>query len=138
MASSTDLQNPLQPLQEKLRAFAHERDWEPFHTPKNLAMALIGETGELIEHFQWLTPQESATLASDKRQAVALEMADIFLYLLRLADCLNIDLMAAADQKIALNAQRYPVDKVRGSAKRAEEYEKEAKLAHRLDDRDDG
>jgi NTP pyrophosphatase (non-canonical NTP hydrolase) len=109
-------------LTQRLREFAALRDWQRFHSPKNLAMALAGEAGELLEHFQWLTEEESATLAAEKRQEVALEMADVFLYLLRLADQLDIDLVAAAEQKIAINAQRYPAERVRGSAKKHNEY----------------
>ncbi|MBS0555219.1 MAG: nucleotide pyrophosphohydrolase, partial [Proteobacteria bacterium] len=76
----------LQVLRDALRAFAAERAWEPFHTPKNLAMALSGEAGEVIEHFQWLTAEQSAALDTDTREAVALELADVLLYLVRLAD----------------------------------------------------
>ncbi|HDK37843.1 MAG TPA: nucleotide pyrophosphohydrolase [Thiolapillus brandeum] len=102
--------------------FARERDWEQFHSPKNLSMALAGETGELLEHFQWLTEEQSMQLDQKKKQSVALEMADIFIYLLRLAERLDIDLLDAAQQKIAINEQRYPVEKVKGDARRAEEY----------------
>ena len=109
-------------LQERLRAFAQARDWEQFHSPKNLAMALIVETAELVEHFQWLTEEQSHAIDPAKREQVALELADIFIYLVRLADRLDIDLMDAAARKIALNEQRYPADKVRGSAKKADEY----------------
>jgi len=106
----------------RLRQFAEVRDWERYHSPKNLTMALAGEAGELIEHFQWLTEEQSQALSAEQRQAVALEMADIFLYLLRLADKLNVDLVAAAHEKIALNERRYPADQVRGSAKKYTEY----------------
>lgn len=110
-------------LQERLARFAAERDWEGFHSPKNLSMALIAEAGELIEHFQWLTEEESLALPEEKRRAVAHEMADVFIYLLRLADRLGIDLEQAAWEKIAINERRYPKEKVRGSARRAEDYE---------------
>ena len=93
----------LEDLQRRLRAFAAARDWEQFHSPKNLAMALIVEAGELAERFQWLTEAQSAKLEAGVYSAVRLELADVFLYLLRLADRLNVDLMAAADEKIALN-----------------------------------
>ncbi|NCC30126.1 MAG: nucleotide pyrophosphohydrolase, partial [Gammaproteobacteria bacterium] len=106
----------------RLLAFARERDWEQFHSPKNLAMALAGEAGELLEHFQWLTEQQSAELSAEKKRQVAHELADILNYLVRLAERLDIDLLAAADQKIAINAARYPADKVRGDARRASEY----------------
>lgn len=107
-------------LRERLRVFAAERAWEQFHTPKNLAMALAGEVGEVIEHFQWLTPQASAELADEQRQEVALELADVLLYLIRLADVLDIDLKQAAMQKLAINAQRYPVERAHG---RSDKYD---------------
>ena len=108
-------------LRDALRAFAAERDWERFHTPKNLAMALSGEAGELIEHFQWLSVEQSAALDATTREAVALEMADVLLYLVRLADVLEVDLAAAARRKIAINAQRYPAALARG---RADKYDR--------------
>ena len=108
-------------LQERLRAFARERDWEQFHSPKNLVMALIVEAAELVEHFQWLTEAQSRSLDAVKREQVEQEMADVFIYLARLADRLGIDLLGAAERKIALNAQKYPADRVRGSAKKAGE-----------------
>lgn len=111
----------LQVLRDALRAFAAERAWEPFHTPKNLAMALSGEAGEVIEHFQWLTAEQSAALDADTREAVALELADVLLYLVRLADVLDIDLADAAQRKLAINARRYPADKARG---RSDKYDK--------------
>ncbi len=107
---------PLQPLVDSLRAFAHARDWEQFHTPKNLASALSVEAAELLEHFQWLTEAQSQTLAPDKKDQVAAEAADVFLYLLQLCDKLGIDLMAAAQQKMLVNAQKYPVATARGTA----------------------
>jgi dCTP diphosphatase len=103
-------------LTQRLRAFADARDWQKFHSPKNLAMALSVESAELMEHFQWLTEQQSLTLAATQREEVALEMADVFLYLLRLADCLDVDLIRAAAHKIGLNEKKYPVEQVRGSA----------------------
>ena len=103
-------------LRDAMRRFAAERAWERFHTPKNLAMALSGEAGELIEHFQWLTVEESASLPAPVREEVALEMADVLLYLVRLGDVLDIDLAEAARRKIAINAGRYPVERVRGRA----------------------
>jgi NTP pyrophosphatase (non-canonical NTP hydrolase) len=104
----------LQELTERLRAFAAERDWEQFHSPKNLASALTVEAAELLEHFQWLNEAQSASLSDEQRHAVALEMADVLLYLLRLADRLGVDLPAAARAKLELNARKYPVDKSRG------------------------
>ena len=106
----------LEHLRERLAAFATERDWDQFHNPKNLAMALAGEAGELVEHFQWLTFDEAANLPPATRDEVALECADVLLFLLRLADKLDIDLAAAAEKKLTLNAQKYPVEKSRGKA----------------------
>lgn len=103
-------------LRDAMRDFAAEREWEVFHTPKNLAMALAGEAGEVIEHFQWLTAEQSAALPPATREEVAFELADVLLYVVRLADVLDIDLADAARRKIALNAQRYPVERVRGRA----------------------
>lgn len=103
-------------LRDAMRRFAAEREWERFHTPKNLAMALSGEAGELIEHFQWLTAEESASLPAPVREEVALEMADVLLYLVRLADVLDIDLAEAARRKVSINGQRYPVELARGRA----------------------
>ena len=118
-------QSPAQPTLDELAArlaeFARERDWDQFHAPKNLAMALAGEVGELLEHFQWLTEQQSANLTGDVKDAVALEMADVLLYLVRLADKLQIDLGAAALRKIELNACKYPVDQFRGSSRKYDE-----------------
>lgn len=111
----------LEDLRNQLREFARARDWEQFHSPKNLAMALIVEAAELAEHFQWLTEAQSQALDPEKREQVAQELADVFLYLVRLADCLDIDLMDAAQRKLVINAQKYPADKVRGSAKKAGE-----------------
>ena len=106
----------LETLQTKLREFVAERDWDQFHTPKNLTMALVAEAGELVEHFQWLTPEQSADLPVDTRAEVELEIADVLLFLLRLCDKLGIDPVLAAGKKLALNAERYPVAKARGSA----------------------
>lgn len=103
-------------LRDALRRFARERDWEQFHTPKNLAMALIGEAAEVVEHFQWLTPEQSADLDVSTREAVAMELADVLLYMVRLADVLGVDLAEAAQRKLLLNAKKYPADKARGRA----------------------
>lgn len=107
-------------LQTQLRNFAGERDWEPFHTPKNLAMALAGEVGELIEIFQWLTAEQSSGLMFDESDAerVRDEMADVFAYLLRLADVLGVDLEAALSAKMIKNARKYPVETARRSAQK--------------------
>ena len=106
----------LQSLKLKLREFAKERDWDQFHSPKNFTMALIVECAELVEHFQWLTDDQSKNLPADTLEEVRLEMADIFLYLLRLADMLDVDLIDAANDKIKLNAEKYPVEKSKGLA----------------------
>jgi NTP pyrophosphatase (non-canonical NTP hydrolase) len=103
-------------LSRLLAAFVSERDWDQFHTPKNLAMALSAEAGELLEHFMWLTPEQSLALPGDVRDEAALEMADVLLFLLRLAQKLDVDLLATAERKLALNAIKYPVDKSRGRA----------------------
>ena len=106
----------LDQLRHKLATFAAARDWDQFHNPKNLAMAVAGEAGELIEHFQWLTPEQAANLPWPTREEVALECADVLLFLLRLCDKLDIDLAAAAERKMILNAKKYPVAKSRGRA----------------------
>ncbi len=108
----------LEQLRLDLRAFAAERDWGQFHTPKNLAMALAAEAGELLEQFQWLTPEQSAQLDDARRAAVRDELADVLLYLVMLADRVGVDLAQAALEKIRRNAGRYPVAEVRGSARR--------------------
>jgi NTP pyrophosphatase (non-canonical NTP hydrolase) len=101
-------------LTAALRAFAAERDWDQFHAPKNLAAALIVEAGELLEHFQWLSEEQSRRLDEAARRKVEEEIADVLLYLLRLADVLGIDPVAAADRKIIRNAEKYPAHEVRG------------------------
>jgi NTP pyrophosphatase (non-canonical NTP hydrolase) len=113
----------LRALQLRLAAFAAARDWEQFHSPKNLAMALSVEAAELVEEFQWLTEAQSKALDGERRERVRLELADVFLYLLRLADRLDVDLMRAADDKIALNERKYPADRVRGDARKYTEYD---------------
>ncbi|QTT81993.1 nucleotide pyrophosphohydrolase [Pseudomonas chlororaphis] len=108
----------LKSLQTELATFAAERDWDQFHTPKNLVMALSGEAGELLERFQWLTPEQSErnALPSEALQAIEEEMADVLLYLVRLADRLNVDLGAIAQAKLQLNAKKYPVAEAKGNA----------------------
>lgn len=112
----------LSDLRDQVRAFAQEREWEPFHTPKNLAMALIVEAAELVEHFQWRTPEQSLALDAKTKDEVGQEMADILIYLTRMADVLDIDLMAAAQAKLVLNAKKYPVEKAKGSAAKYSEW----------------
>lgn len=117
-------EDSLEQLRVRLARFAAERDWDQFHSPKNLSMALIGEAAELVEHFQWLTEEQSRNLPADKQQEVAMELADILIYLIRSADKLGVDLISAANAKIAINEQRYPKDQVRGDARRAGEYDR--------------
>ena len=104
----------IQQLNQRLLKFAQDRDWEQFHDPKNLSMALIVECAELVEHFQWLTPEQSQNLDLEKKQAVAMEMADIFIYLIRCAQRLDIDLIAVANHKTSINEGRFPIKKVKG------------------------
>lgn len=105
-------------LRDRLRVFAAERDWDQFHSPKNLAAALSVEAAELLEHFQWLKEEDSTTLTSEKRAAVAEEVADVLLYLIRIADKLDINVADAALKKIDANGQKYPADKSRGSMRK--------------------
>jgi dCTP diphosphatase len=105
-------------IQAELRRFADERDWNQFHSPKNLAMALTAESGELLEIFQWLTPDQSAALSREDRVRVEQEIADILIYLLRLADQLDVQLPQAIERKIAVNAERYPAGLSKGHATR--------------------
>lgn len=115
--------NSIESLRDRLREFAAERDWDQFHTPKNLSMALIAEAAELVEHFQWVEGKTSHLLEEKVRPSVEEEIADIFIYLVRISDKLGIDLYSAAERKIAINARKYPADKVRGSARKYTEYE---------------
>lgn len=108
----------LERLREQLREFAAARDWDQFHSPKNLAMALSAEAGELLEIFQWLTEEQSRSLAPEAHAAASDEVADVLLYLVRLADQLGIDPIAAANRKIVANAEKYPVDKARGNSRK--------------------
>lgn len=109
-------------LKSRLRQFADERDWDQFHAPKNLVMALSVEASELLEHFQWLNEQQSHELPADKLREVSHEMADIFIYLMRLSDKLGVDMVKAVEEKIVLNEKKYPADKVRGSSRKYTEY----------------
>jgi NTP pyrophosphatase (non-canonical NTP hydrolase) len=118
MTHPTAPDNPLQTLARQLQQFADARDWGPFHSPKNLASALIVEAGELLEHFQWITEDQSRQLTPDTKQAVAHEMADVLLYLVQLSTMLGIDLMDAARAKMAINAQKYPVERARGNSRK--------------------
>src|ERR1035437_3531048 len=115
--------NSLEALRDRLREFALKRDWDQYHTPKNLSMALIAEAAELIEHFQWVNGDQSHLLEAKTRQSVEEELADILIYLVRISDKLDVDLYKAVERKIAINEKKYPADKVRGSAKKYTEYE---------------
>jgi NTP pyrophosphatase (non-canonical NTP hydrolase) len=110
--------NDLISLRDELRRFAAERDWDQFHSPKNLASALVVEAAELLEPFQWLTEEQSRSLSTEQLDAVREEIADVLIYLVRLADKLNIDPLAASKAKVAKNAEKYPAEKVRGSARK--------------------
>lgn len=110
--------NELQVLTQSLREFAKDRDWEQFHSPKNLAAALTVEVAELLEHFQWVTEEQSRNLSFEKKDQVALEAADVFLYLLQICDKLGIDLLEAARLKLIANGEKYPVERARGSSKK--------------------
>lgn len=116
--SSAGREDSLQELRIALRQFAAERDWDQFHSPKNLAIALNVEAAELLEHFQWVSDAESAGIAPATRAKVREELADVFLYLIRLADKLDVDLSIAAAEKIQINAAKYPIEKARGSSKK--------------------
>ena len=119
MAGGADLDR----MRDMVRAFVAERDWEQFHTPKNLASALSVEAAELLEHFQWLQSGERAELGDAKLEQVRHEVADVFFYLIRIADRLGIDLDAALQDKMVLNREKYPADKVRGSSRKYTDYD---------------
>ena len=121
MADSSGMRD-LDELKERVRAFVAERDWDRFHSPKNLAMALSVEASELVELFQWMTEEESNALDPERRRRVAEELADVLWFLVRLSDRLGIDLLEAAERKLAANAAKYPVDRVRGLSKKYNEY----------------
>ncbi len=106
----------LHQLNEEVNLFVEERDWDLFQTPKNLSMALIVEAAELVEHFQWMQPEESDSLTNDKKKKVAEELADILIYTVRLADRLGLDLEQSAKDKLTKNRRKYPVEKARGKA----------------------
>lgn len=123
MASSGTGEPWLENLAQRLRVFARERDWEQFHAPKNLSMALAVEVSELLEEFQWLSEKESADPDPQRRTRIEAEMADVLIYLVRLADRLDVDLPAAVDRKIELNHERYPPARVRGRSDKYDQYE---------------
>lgn len=111
----------IQLLTNALRTFANERDWGQFHSPKNLASALTVEAAELLEHFQWMTEEQSRQPSAAKTAEIAAEAADVFLYLLQVCDKLNIDLVSAANEKMILNGKKYPAETARGSSKKYSE-----------------
>ena len=113
----------LNALKQRIREFADARDWNQFHSPKNLSMALSVEVAEIVEHFQWLTEEQSKNLPQNKLDEVEAELADTFIYLIRMADKLDIDLLSATINKIAVNEQKYPVEKARGNAKKYTELD---------------
>ena len=116
MAALTDSATTLADLKARVLAFVRERDWEQFHSPKNLSMALAAETGELMEHFLWATPEQSRAIASEpaKRSKIADELADVVIYALEFANITGLDVAAAIEAKMAANAKKYPVEKARG------------------------
>jgi NTP pyrophosphatase (non-canonical NTP hydrolase) len=116
------LQNDLAEIREIMRQFVSERDWDKFHTPKNLATALSVEASELLEPFQWLVSGDKSELDEVKLTAIRHEMADVLVYLVRLADKLDVDLLQAVQEKMVLNRAKYPADKVRGDARKYSEY----------------
>lgn len=112
----------LDSVRETLRAFTRERDWDQFHSLKNLAMSLAGEVGEVCEHFQWLDDEQSHNLDENTCDVVALELANVLVYLVRLTDKLDVDLLAAADRKMVIHAEKYTAEKVRGSSRKYDQY----------------
>ncbi|MFO7593146.1 MAG: nucleotide pyrophosphohydrolase [Pseudomonadota bacterium] len=117
------MSDSLEQLRKRLAEFARARDWEQFHSPKNLSMALIAEAAELVEHFQWLSEEQSYRLTPERLEEVRMELADIQIFLIRIADQLGVDLVQAAQDKTDINESRFPVEKVRGKAGRGSEFE---------------
>jgi NTP pyrophosphatase (non-canonical NTP hydrolase) len=115
---SRDSDGSLEALRDSLRQFAVDRDWSQFHTPKNLAVALTVEVAELLEQFQWLREGSLAELGPSRLADVRLELADVLVYLVMLADRLDVDLLQAARDKLKQNAEKYPVDKARGTSRK--------------------
>jgi dCTP diphosphatase len=118
MAALSDSATTIAEIRNRLVAFVHERDWEQFHTPKNLSMALAAEAGELMEHFLWATPEQSKAIALEpaKRGKIADELADVVIYALEFANTTGLDVAASIEAKMAANAKKYPVEKARGRA----------------------
>jgi dCTP diphosphatase len=121
MAALNDSVSTIHDLKTRVLAFVRERDWEQFHSPKNLSMALAAESGELMEHFLWATPEQSHAIAKDpvKRAKIAEELADVVIYALEFANATALDVSAAIEAKMATNAKKYPVEKAKG---RSEKY----------------
>jgi NTP pyrophosphatase (non-canonical NTP hydrolase) len=121
MAACTDSATTISDLKARVLAFVRARDWEQFHSPKNLSMALAAEAGELMEHFLWATPEQSRAIANEpaKRSKIADELADVVIYALEFANITGLDVAAAIEAKMKANAQKYPVEKARG---RSEKY----------------
>lgn len=122
MAALTDATTTVAELKTSVLAFVHERDWEQFHSPKNLSMALAAESGELMEHFLWASPEDSKAIANSpaKRAKIADELADVVIYALEFANITGLDVAAAIEAKMAANAKKYPVEKAKG---RSEKYD---------------
>ena len=118
----------LESIRQRMRDFAEARDWDQFHSPKNLAMALSVEVSELVECFQWLTEEESRSLSAEQLSDIADEIADIQLYLVRLADKVGVEIEVAVEQKIVKNDAKYPADKVKGSSKKYTKYQQGSNL----------
>jgi len=121
MDERANVNEPLRELRDALRRFSAERDWDQYHAPKNLAMALSVEAAELLEHFQWISEEASRNLPPEALASVREELADVLIYLVRLADQLGVDLLAAARDKLVLNAAKYPADKARGNSRKYNE-----------------
>jgi NTP pyrophosphatase (non-canonical NTP hydrolase) len=120
-----NMSKSVQFLTDELKQFAITRDWEKFHTPKNLSMALIAEAAELVEHFQWLTPEQSMEISGEKLNDIGYELADIFIYLLRISERLNIDLVQVTEEKIAINEKRFPAGDTSEQNHKDKKYKKE-------------
>lgn len=123
MKSNKPSPDSIDALRARVNQFVEDRDWAQFHSPKNLAMAMVVEAGEVVEHFQWMTEEASRDLDAETTKQVGQELSDTFVYLLRIAEVCGIDLIEAANQKIDLNAKKYPIDKVKGSNAKYTKYQ---------------
>lgn len=123
MKPSNQSPDSIDALRARVNQFVEERDWAQFHSPKNLAMAMIVEAGEVVEHFQWMTEADSKNLDDEKKKEVGEELSDTLVYLMRIAEVCGIDLLEAANKKIDLNAKKYPIEKAKGSNAKYTEYE---------------